>query len=152
MQGDRCDRSPKTTSVFPRIKRRRDRSGNCFELAVHCAAEVSLDEAACRAANVDGLRNLVAALGARPPERLVHISTVSVYDWRRGTDFDEESPQWTESLDPYGFTKAARPHVLFINTAHSSRRSRAGSSGQARQQQQRLQRDQPAATTQRSTE
>ena len=80
------------------------------DVVVHCAAEVSRDVDACRAGNVDGVRNLVTALGgAARRARLVHVSTVSVYDWRRGFDFDEESPQWPPAdvaVDPYGVTKA----------------------------------------------
>lgn len=76
---------------------------------MHCAAEVSRDAAACRASNVDGVGHLVTALGEARRARLVHVSTVSVYDWRRGFDCDEESPQWPPgdvAIDPYGVTKS----------------------------------------------
>ena len=79
------------------------------DLVVHCAAAVSTDLAACQALNVDGVRNLLSAVGER---RLVHISTVSVYDFRQGLRVDEESPMWTEPLDPYGFTKAESERLI----------------------------------------
>lgn len=85
------------------------------DVVVHCAAAVSVDVAACRAGNVDGVRNLMSALAAAPRARLVHVSTASVYDWRRGMDFDEESPQWPASdltVDPYGVTKAESERLV----------------------------------------
>lgn len=98
------------------------RAADGCDLVVHCAAAVTVDPIACQAGNVAGVRNLLTALRDRPSTRLVHLSTVSVYDWRRGARFDEESPLWTESLDPYGFTKAeserlirdARPDAIFL--------------------------------------
>ncbi len=77
-----------------------------MEAVVHCAAIGSPDLEASRRINVGGVANVLAAMRARGCRRLVHISTVSVYDWRRGTAFDEESPLWTEPGDAYSFTKA----------------------------------------------
>jgi nucleoside-diphosphate-sugar epimerase len=82
------------------------------DLVVHCAAAVSQDPAACRALNVDGVGNVLTALREAPAAKLVHISTVSVYDWRKGTRLDEDSAMWTEQLDPYGFTKAESERLI----------------------------------------
>lgn len=76
------------------------------DLVIHCAAELSYDAAACRATNVDGVARLLDAMRAAGRPRLVHLSTVSVYDARTRLDFDEDSPVWPEPLDPYGYTKA----------------------------------------------
>jgi nucleoside-diphosphate-sugar epimerase len=76
---------------------------------VHSAAELSMDAAACLAVNVDGVDHLLEAMRAEPgpAPRLVHISSVSAYDWRTGrTEFDEDAPLWPEMVDAYGFTKA----------------------------------------------
>jgi nucleoside-diphosphate-sugar epimerase len=76
------------------------------ELVVHTAADLSFDPVASQAVNVDAVRDLCLAMRAEGCARLVHISTVSVYDYRRGLDFDEESPMWSEMREVYGFTKA----------------------------------------------
>lgn len=76
------------------------------ELAVHCAAAVSDDWEACRATNVRGTQNLLDALIAEGAERLVHVSTVSVYDMEGVSELDESTPLLTEPKDAYGYTKA----------------------------------------------
>src|SRR5207237_1011278 len=76
------------------------------DLAVHCAAAIFAGWAECRRTNVEGTRNLVDALAAGGCRRLVHLSTISVYDDGAGPAFDEDSPTWTRPDDPYGFTKA----------------------------------------------
>jgi nucleoside-diphosphate-sugar epimerase len=82
------------------------------ELAVHCAAAVSTDFAACTATNVDGTRNLLDALARAGTRLLVHISTISVYDSRTTTSFDEQSPIWTEPNNAYGYTKAEAERLV----------------------------------------
>jgi len=77
-----------------------------MDAVVHCSAVGAPDLATCRRTNVDGVAILLEAMDSARCRRLVHISTVAVYDHRRGTAFDEESPLWTEPLDAYGFTKA----------------------------------------------
>jgi len=62
---------------------------------------------------VDGTRCLVEALaaaGRRP--RLVHISTVSVYDDAAGPEYDEESALWATTEGAYGFSKAEAERLL----------------------------------------
>ena len=76
------------------------------DLVVHCAAELSDAPAACQSANVDGVRHLTEAMLAANCRRLVHLSSVSVYDSSARLDFDEDSPVWQQPLDVYGYTKA----------------------------------------------
>ena len=64
-------------------------------LCVHCAASRSGELDECRRVNVDATARLVdAALAAGVP-RLVHVSTLSVYDDAAGPEFDEDSALWT---------------------------------------------------------
>jgi len=79
---------------------------------VHCAAAVSPDLALCTRVNRDGTRALLRAMEARGCRTLVHLSTVSVYDFRAGLEFDEESPVWKEPLDAYGFSKAEAERLV----------------------------------------
>ena len=81
-------------------------------LVVHCAADLSGELAASRAVNVEGVRHLVDAMRADGRARLVHISTVSVYDWRTRREFDEDAAQWSEPLDVYGYTKAEAERLV----------------------------------------
>jgi nucleoside-diphosphate-sugar epimerase len=71
---------------------------------VHCAAAAGDDLATSRRVNRDGTRTIArAALGAGC--RLVHISTISVYD-RGGRDVIDEDTPLVEDGDPYSLTKA----------------------------------------------
>jgi len=82
-------------------------------LCVHCAAEWSGDREASRRSNVEGVANLIDALLESGCPRLVHISTISVYDDAAGPDFEEESPLWaTDDDNPYGGTKAASERLI----------------------------------------
>ncbi|HEY2730198.1 MAG TPA: NAD(P)-dependent oxidoreductase [Polyangia bacterium] len=86
------------------------------DLAVHCAAAVS-DLETCLRVNVDGTRCLIEALAAAGRRaRLVHISTVSVYDDAAGPDYDEESALWTTTEGAYGFSKAEAERLLHTGT------------------------------------
>ena len=76
------------------------------QCVVHCAAAISSDLTVCERTNREGTRILLQAMESAGCRELVHVSTVSVYDYRAGLDFDEESPTWTEPLDAYGYTKA----------------------------------------------
>src|SRR5689334_13245883 len=82
------------------------------QLLVHCAAALSHDEADCRRGNIDGVRNLVEAAIAAGVGRLVQVSTVSVYDARKGPRFTEDSALWTEALDWYGYSKAESERII----------------------------------------
>ena len=82
------------------------RAVEAMQCVVHCAAEVSADLQRCTSVNREGTRLLLQAMEEGGVRALVHVSTVSVYDYRAGLEFDEESPVWTEPLDAYGFTKA----------------------------------------------
>jgi nucleoside-diphosphate-sugar epimerase len=74
-------------------------------LVVHCAATGGLDPEPVRRVNVEGTRSVLAAARASGARRLVHVSTVSVYDVRGREVIDEDSPLRTEG-EPYGVTKA----------------------------------------------
>jgi nucleoside-diphosphate-sugar epimerase len=82
------------------------------QLVVHCAAALSRDEAECRRANIDGVRNLVDAAITAGVARLVHVSTVSVYDARSALRYTEDSPLWTEAVDWYGYSKAESERII----------------------------------------
>jgi nucleoside-diphosphate-sugar epimerase len=82
------------------------------DLVVHCAAALSHDAEECRRANIEGTQNLVDAALDAGCERLVHVSTVSVYDARRGLEFTEDSPLWEEPLDWYGYSKAEAERIV----------------------------------------
>jgi nucleoside-diphosphate-sugar epimerase len=58
---------------------------------VYAAAANGFSPAAYRAAYVDGLANLLAAL-PRPPRRLIFVSSTSVYGQQQGEWVDEDSP------------------------------------------------------------
>jgi len=89
-----------------------------MEAVVHCAAIGSPDLEASRRINAEGTANVLAAMRARGCKRLVHISTVSVYDWRKGTFLDEESPLWNEEGDAYSVTKAEAERRVRAEEAH----------------------------------
>jgi nucleoside-diphosphate-sugar epimerase len=82
------------------------------DTVVHCAASLSKEWDDCERGNVDGTRNLVAAMRAAGCRRLVHISTVSVYDYRTGVPLTEDAPMWTEKNDAYGYTKAVAERLV----------------------------------------
>lgn len=73
---------------------------------VHCAATASDDWETARAANRDGTRHVVDAALDVGVERLVHISTGSVYDKDDRDVVDEDTPMVTDGDDPYSVTKA----------------------------------------------
>jgi nucleoside-diphosphate-sugar epimerase len=76
------------------------------DVVVHCAATLGNDLPECIATNIEGTQNLIEALLRAGTRRLVHISTISVYDARSGLLFDEDSPIWTEPGPGYGYSKA----------------------------------------------
>jgi nucleoside-diphosphate-sugar epimerase len=61
------------------------------DAVVYAAAADGFSPAAYRAAYVDGLANLLAAL-PRPPRRLVFVSSTSVFGQQAGECVDEDSP------------------------------------------------------------
>lgn len=71
------------------------------DAVVYAAGPASRDEAAYRKVYVDGLQNLVVALGAReqPPGRLLFTSSTGVYGQDDGSWVDEDSP-----AEPSGFS------------------------------------------------
>jgi len=82
------------------------------QLVVHCAAVLTDDEAECRRTNIAGTRNVVDGFVAAGCERMVHLSTVSVYDYRAGLAFREDHPQWTEPVTWYGYSKAEAERII----------------------------------------
>lgn len=81
-------------------------------LVVHCAASMRADLQTNLRVNAEGMRCLVEVLAAAACPRLVHLSTVSVYDDAAGPDYDEESPLWTSPEGEYGFSKAEAERIL----------------------------------------
>lgn len=73
--------SPSTLSKLP----------NRLDRLYYLATPSAFDDAAYRAAYVDGLRNLLSAL-ERPPRRLVFVSSTTVYGQLQGEWVDEDSP------------------------------------------------------------
>jgi dTDP-glucose 4,6-dehydratase len=62
-------------------------------LVIHCAATIADDLDEARRVNVGGTAALAAAAREAGCRQLVHISTVSVYDWEAGLEiFDESAP------------------------------------------------------------
>jgi len=61
------------------------------DAVVYAAAANGFSPAAYRAAYVDGLANLLAAL-PQPPRRLIFVSSTSVYGQQQGEWVDEDSP------------------------------------------------------------
>ena len=89
--------------------------------AVHCAAKVGdwgpMEE--YRAVNVDGTRRLLEALagawGERPDpaeRRLVHVSSLGVYEGRDHHGTDETTPPDSSGIDGYTLTKAESERLV----------------------------------------
>lgn len=78
------------------------------DLVVHCAAALSDDWEENRATNVRGTRTLLDALLDAGTRRLIHISTISVYDVRGRQELDETTPLWSDpdETNAYSYTKA----------------------------------------------
>jgi nucleoside-diphosphate-sugar epimerase len=78
------------------------------DVVVHCAAKVGdrgpVEE--YRAANVDGLRNLLEACRNTPLKRFVHMSSLGVYEPRHHYQTDETVPVYDEHLDGYTQSKS----------------------------------------------
>lgn len=82
------------------------------QLLVHCAATVGPDRESARHVNVDGTRVVFEEVrAADTPVRVVHVSTVSVYDTKGQDDIDEESALLTEG-NVYGVTKAEADRMV----------------------------------------
>lgn len=70
-----------------------------LDAVCYLAAADGFAEAAYRAAYVDGLGNLLAALAGRPVRRLIFVSSTAVYGQGQGEWVDERSP-----TEPGGFS------------------------------------------------
>jgi len=64
------------------------------DVVVYAASPGGRDDAFYRTTYVEGLRNLLAALGkhAQPPHRVIFVSSTAVYGQKRGEWVDETSP------------------------------------------------------------
>lgn len=71
----------------------------------HVAAALGGDLAHQRKANVEGTHNVMEAAGRAQVERIVHVSTISVYGYNQKGDVTEETPLAPGS-DPYSISKA----------------------------------------------
>jgi nucleoside-diphosphate-sugar epimerase len=82
------------------------------EAVIHCAAAIGADPTTCERVNVHGTRNLLQAMSGAGCRRLVHVSTLSVYDTTHRRQFDESAPLWAEPVSPYGYSKARAERVV----------------------------------------
>jgi nucleoside-diphosphate-sugar epimerase len=91
------------------------------DAVVHCAARVGDWGPAedFRAANVEGLRNLLEACKGRPPGRFVHLSTLGVYEARHHYGTDESVPPPADQIDGYTQSKVESERLaLEYHRAH----------------------------------
>jgi 2-alkyl-3-oxoalkanoate reductase len=84
---------------------------------IHLAAATSGDLGAQVAATLLGTENLLGALADAPLQRFVHVSSLSVYDYRRlppGSVLDEASPieERPPDRDAYTMTKLAQEQLV----------------------------------------
>lgn len=96
------DISADLSAVVPDIGERK------FDIVVHLAG--TSDEAKADAVNRQGTANLIAALTAKPPKRLVFISSASVYGTNEGEKISEDHP--TNPIGEYGKSKLAAERLL----------------------------------------
>jgi len=87
------------------------------DAVVHCAAAMSGDLESQRAVNVDGTRNLLAAMSETGITHIVALSTLALYDYDGipvGSPLDEESPLATDlaSLGSYVITKRRQEELI----------------------------------------
>ncbi len=75
-------------------------------IVLHVAAATSGNYAQQEAVNVGGTQKLVDVAQAAGVERLVHVSSISVYGYNVRGSVTEEAPL-APGADPYGITKAA---------------------------------------------
>ncbi len=83
------------------------------QIVVHCAAVLDGDPSEYQRTNIDGTRHLVDAMIAAGCERVIHLSSVSAYDY--GTDprvYAEDHALWTEPVFWYGYSKAESERII----------------------------------------
>lgn len=68
--------------------------GDAPDLVVHCVG--TRDEADAAKVNLDATRNLLKALDAKPPRRLVSVSSFDVYAPDSGEEITEECVNWND--------------------------------------------------------
>lgn len=81
------------------------------QIVIHSAAALRGKLAEQYAANREGTRSLATAASDAGVERLVHISTISVYGYRNTYDVTEDTPP-APGTDPYGVSKLAAEVAL----------------------------------------
>ena len=78
-----------------------------IDAAIHLAAATSGDEDSQFASTVVGTERFLAAMAQSPVKRLIHVSSLVVYDWACVKSvMDEESPLVTAIYDMGGYTIA----------------------------------------------
>ena len=70
-------------------------AGRKFDLVVHTAG--SCDESEALQLNLEGTRNLLAALECNPPKEFVYVSSWEVYSRDSGQNVGEDHPTWASS-------------------------------------------------------
>lgn len=81
------------------------------DLVFHAAASTGGPLAEQRKMNTDGTRNVATAAAEAGVQRLVHVSTISIYGYNQKADVSEDTPP-TPSNDPYAITKLEAETVL----------------------------------------
>ena len=76
------------------------------EIIFHTAAVLDADPATAQAVNVDATEQLVQFAAQSGATRLVHVSTVGVYDMKGRKEIDESTPLVTDHPATYPRTKA----------------------------------------------
>ena len=80
-------------------------------VVIHCAAVLNDDPGECRRTNVDGTLRLAEATLAAGA-KLIHLSTVSIYDHRQSLSLDEDSPRVAGPPDDYACSKAEAERLV----------------------------------------
>jgi nucleoside-diphosphate-sugar epimerase len=81
------------------------------DVVFHCAYDFVSTLAGQQRTGVEGTRNIAEAALAEGVERLVHLSTMAVYEPLAPGDVTEESP-WPPSDDPYVLVKREAENLL----------------------------------------
>ncbi|MBN2306116.1 MAG: NAD(P)H-binding protein, partial [Anaerolineae bacterium] len=77
------------------------------DVVIHCAAATSGPPDLQQRANVEGTRNVAAAAGAAGVRRLVHVSSIAVYGFRRQDNVITEDMPPQPGRVAYAITKTA---------------------------------------------
>lgn len=89
-----------------------DRAVEGCDIVFHCAAIARADPEAARAVNVGGTENVCSAALRSNVERVVHVSSLTVYGFPPDGDLDETAPRQYQGMN-YADTKLDSEKVAF---------------------------------------